>query len=78
MAESLAKREEVQKELVEKPFMPIDRRKKLKKELPIHDAKIRRLKLDITTVEMLSKISQDQLDNPKIPAHFQDQSRKDK
>ncbi len=76
LAEFLTKRNEIQKELLEKPFMPYETRKKLRKELPFYDEKIRRLKLDISAMEMISKMTQDQLDNPKPKPHFQDRQSK--
>jgi chemotaxis protein CheX len=76
LEELIAKRSAIQKELLEKPFMPYEQRRKLNKELPLYDEKIRRFKLDISAIEMLSKITQDQLDNPKPKAHFQDRQRK--
>jgi len=35
------------------------------------EVKIRRLKLDISTGEMLSKMDADKIDESKIPLHFQ-------
>lgn len=78
MAEFSVKRDAIQKELREKPFMPLDVRNKLKKELPFYDEKIRRLKLDIAGIEMMAKISKDSLDNPKSPVHYQHYQKKDK
>jgi chemotaxis protein CheX len=76
LAELTAKRSAIQKELLEKPFMPYDQRKKLNKEVPLYDEKIRRLKLDISAMEMISKMTQEQFDNPKPKAHFQDRQSK--
>jgi len=78
LAAFVAKRDNVQKELREKPFMPLDTRNKLKKELPQYDERIRRLKLDIAAVEMMLKMSQESYDSPKIPVHYQHYQKKDK
>lgn len=51
------KNEEMKKELLAKPFMPLERRNKLKKETALCDDKIRKLKLEIKTMEMLANIS---------------------
>lgn len=64
-------RKTIAQQLDEQPFMEIQRRKMLKKRLPFLDIQIKRLKLDITAYEMLSKISDDDLDNPKIAPHYQ-------
>lgn len=51
------KNEEMKKDLLEKPFMPLERRNKLKQETALCNEKIRRLKLEIKTIEMLSNVS---------------------
>jgi chemotaxis protein CheX len=78
LASFVAKRDDVQKQLRDKPFMPLDTRNKLKKELPQYDERIRKLKLDIAAIEMMAKMSQDQLDSPKSPVHYQHYQKKDK
>jgi hypothetical protein len=47
------------------------RRKLFKKNIPLLDDRIKRLKLDIATTEMLQKMTKDELENPKIVAHYQ-------
>lgn len=64
-------RDDMVKQLGEKPFMELSQRTLFKKRIPLLDAKIKRLKLDLTAIEMLAKISQDDLDNPKIVQHYQ-------
>ena len=71
LSEVLKARSTMQNELAEKPFMEMARRKLFKKNIPLLDEKIKRLKLDITTMEMLQKMTKDELENPKIVAHYQ-------
>ncbi|MCX5827460.1 MAG: chemotaxis protein CheX [Deltaproteobacteria bacterium] len=71
LSELLKARTSMQNELAEKPFMEMARRKLFKKNIPLLDVRIKRLKLDITTTEMLQKMTKDELENPKIVAHYQ-------
>ena len=71
LKEIVTARDEIVKQLTEQPFMEISRRTAFKKQLPYLDAKIKRLKLDVNALIMMSKISQDDIDNPKIIAHYQ-------
>jgi chemotaxis protein CheX len=64
-------RNDMVKELSEKPFMELSRRQILKKRIPLLEAQIKRLKLDLSTAEMLSNISKDDLENPKPVTHYQ-------
>lgn len=64
-------RDDIVRLLSEKPFMAIAQRQQLKKRLPLLDAQIKRLRLDISTMEMLSNISKDDLENPKLVQHYQ-------
>lgn len=66
-----ALRDGIQKLLEEKPFMPIEQRKKLKSALPAYDARIRKLRLDVKTIEMLEKLGDGASRDPEIPKHFQ-------
>lgn len=77
LAELLKARTSMQNELSEKPFMEMSRRQLFKKNIPILDGKIKRIKLDITTTEMLQKMTKDDLENPKIVAHYQHYEPKD-
>jgi chemotaxis protein CheX len=69
--EITAIRDDMVKQLSEKPFMEISQRQRMKKGIPLLDAQIRRLRLDISTLEMLSNISSDDLANPKLVQHYQ-------
>lgn len=71
LRELIMVRDDMVKQLGEKPFMELSQRTLFKKRIPFLDAKIKRLKLDLTAIEMLAKISQDDLDNPKIVQHYQ-------
>jgi len=73
-----AVRDGIQKLLEEKPFMPIEQRKKLKSAIPAYDAKIRKLRLDIKTIEMLEKLGEGATKDPEIPKHFQHYDRPSK
>lgn len=64
-------RDDIVGQLSEKPFMPISQRQLLKKRIPLLDAQIKRLRLDISTIEMLSNISKEDLENPKIVKDYQ-------
>ena len=64
-------RDDMARELAEKPFMEIAKRQMLKKRIPLLDVQIKRLKLDISAMDVLSRITQDDIDNPKIVKHFQ-------
>lgn len=64
-------RDDIIGQLSEKPFMPISQRQLLKKRIPLLDAQIKRLRLDIATIDMLSNISKEDLENPKIVKDYQ-------
>jgi hypothetical protein len=64
-------RDDMVRQLAEKPFMEISQRQLLKKRIPFLDAQIKRLKLDISAVDVLSRITQDDLDHPKLVRHYQ-------
>ena len=66
-----AVRDGIRKLLEEKPFMPIEQRKKLKSALPVYDARIRKLRLNVKTIEMLEKLGDGASRDPEIPKHFQ-------
>lgn len=71
LKESVVIRDDMARQLAEKPFMEISKRQMLKKRIPFLDAQIRRLKLDISAVETLSRITQEDLENPKLVRHYQ-------
>ncbi|MDA8123605.1 MAG: chemotaxis protein CheX [Deltaproteobacteria bacterium] len=69
--EITAMRDDMVKQLSEKPFMQISQRQLLKKQIPILDAQIKRLRLDISTIAMLSNLTKDDIENPKVVQHYQ-------
>jgi chemotaxis protein CheX len=71
LQEIIAVRDDMVKQLSEKPFMEISKRQLLKKRIPFLDAKIKRLRLDIATIEMLGNITREDMDDPKIVDHYQ-------
>ena len=71
LQEIIAARDNMRRQLTDKPFMEPAKRQLYKKNVPIFDARIKRIMLDITALEMITKISQDQIDNPKITPHYQ-------
>jgi chemotaxis protein CheX len=61
----------LEKLLLEKPFMNIQIRQKYKKAIPGYDAKIKRLRLDITAAEMLREVPVDDSKPVSLPRHYQ-------
>jgi hypothetical protein len=51
--------------------MEMTQRQLLKKRIPIAEAQIKRLRLDLSTAEMLSNISTGDLEHPKLVRHYQ-------
>lgn len=78
LKEMVAARDEMVKELNEKPFMEISKRTMFKKRIPFLDAKIRRIKLDLSAMEMIAKISPEDMANPKLVQHYQHYDNKKK
>jgi chemotaxis protein CheX len=64
-------RDLIMKQMKEQPFMEYAQRQRYKNALPAYDAKIRRLKLDISAAETILNMSRDELENPTIKPHFQ-------
>jgi len=64
-------RRDIQKQLSSQPFMPREERKKLNAKVTLYDKKIRKMKLDLTALEVLSNLAQGNLDNPTIRKHYQ-------
>ncbi len=58
-------------QLSKNPFMELSKRKLLKARLAESDVIIRRLKLDIKTWELLSRMDADKLEHPNIETNFQ-------
>ncbi len=71
LAETIATRDSMLKQLKDQPFMEVVQRQRYKKALPSYDAKIKKLKLDIMAAETISKMSKDDFENPKIRTNFQ-------
>jgi chemotaxis protein CheX len=71
LKETTALRNTVLDELGSKPFMEMARRQKLKKEIPIYDRRIKQIKMDILGLEMVAKMSLDDMENPKTTKHYQ-------
>lgn len=71
LTETNATRDAIMKQMKEQPFMEFTQRQRYKKALPAYDAKIRRLKLDISAAETILNMSKDDLENPTIKPHFQ-------
>jgi hypothetical protein len=78
LKETSGKREAIQNELNTKPFMDVTRRQRLKKEVSFYDGKLKQIKLDIMGLEMVSKMSLDEIENPKIQKHYQNYDNKRK
>jgi len=71
LAEANVNRDSIMKELKDQPFMEQSKRLRYKSALPAYEAKIKRLKLDIVAAETISKMSQDDFDNPKLKTDYQ-------
>jgi len=78
LKEAMGKREDIHNELTTKPFMDVTRRQRLKKEVSSYDGRIKQIKLDIMGLEMVSKMSLDDIENPKIQKHYQNYDTKRK
>jgi len=78
LKEISAKRNFIQNDLNTKPFMDVTKRQKLKKEVSFYDQKIKQIKLDIMGLEMVSKLSLEDIENPKIAKHYQNYEDKRK
>jgi len=70
-------RDDIQRTLDANPFMLLIKRKEQKKLIDAYDEKIRKLKLDISTAQMLAKMSDEDAES-NIRQHFQDYVRKNK
>lgn len=65
---------DIQLDLDAHPFMPLAQRKEQKRLIDAYDDKIRRIKLEISTAQMLAKMPQNGQDIT-IKDHFQDHPR---
>ncbi|MDR2860992.1 MAG: chemotaxis protein CheX [Syntrophobacterales bacterium] len=71
-------REELFKELESQPFMVLAKRKEKKKLLDIYDDRLRKIKLDISTVQAIEAMDNTSDPERAIKAHFQDHVRNHK
>jgi hypothetical protein len=71
LTETITTRDSIVKQLKDQPFMEFAQRQRYKKALPAYDSKIKRLKLDISAAETISKMSKEDLDNPQVKPHYQ-------
>jgi len=71
-------RDEIFKELESQPFMALAKRKEKKKLLDIYDDRIRKVKLDISTVQALEVMENNSDPEKSIKRHFQDHVRNHK
>jgi hypothetical protein len=71
LREITSTRDDTVEQLGNKPFMQITQRQFPKKRIPILEAQIKRLRLDLSTAEMLSNIGNDDLEHPKLVQHYQ-------
>jgi hypothetical protein len=71
LKEFTAARDQLIKQLADNPFMEFSKRTAVKKQIPQYDARIRRLMLDISAMEMIAGMDQDGTENQAITPHFQ-------
>jgi chemotaxis protein CheX len=71
-------RDDILKQLNNKPFMDVSMRQRLKKRHLALEAELKRIRLDLDTMEMLSRISTDDLENPKLTMDYQHYDAKKK
>ncbi|MDY0187883.1 MAG: chemotaxis protein CheX [Syntrophus sp. (in: bacteria)] len=64
-------RRDIQKLLSSQPFMRREDRKKLNEKVARYDKKIRKMKLDLTALDVLSRLAPEDLANPTIKKHYQ-------
>ena len=74
--ETKTTRDELQKQLSGQPFMEMSQRLKIKKAVPILEAKIKRLKLDLAALEMIAKMGSGE--EKSIAPHYQHYSNEKK
>ncbi|HPC01528.1 MAG TPA: chemotaxis protein CheX [Syntrophales bacterium] len=76
LVDLIAKRDAMRQQLTDKPFLDPEKRKLYKKNIPLFDARIKKLKLDISALEMLEKMSPEELEKPKLVTHYQHYTKK--
>jgi chemotaxis protein CheX len=78
LKEISATRNSIQNDLNTKPFMDVTKRQRMKREVSFYDGQMKQLKLDIMGLEMVSKLSLEDIENPKIPKSYQNYDDKRK
>ncbi len=71
LTEITATQDAIVKQLKEQPLMDGTKKQRYKRALPAYEAKIKRLKLDITAAEAIARMTKEELENPKIKPDFQ-------
>lgn len=71
LTDTVTTRDAILKQLKQQPFMEWTLRQRYKKALPAYEAKIKRIKLDISAAETILKMSREDLENPTIKTHYQ-------
>jgi chemotaxis protein CheX len=78
LKEISATRNSIQNDLTSKPFMDVTKRQRMKREVAFYDGQMKQIKLDIMGLEMVSKLSLEDIENPKIPKSYQNYDDKRK
>jgi len=76
LAELITARDAMRQQLTDKPFLETAKRQLYKKNIPLFDARIKRLKMDISALEMITKMTPEELENPKVVTHYQHYDKK--
>ena len=69
--ETKAVKESLEKLLKDKPFMNFQVRQKYKKAIPVYEAKMKRIRLDIAAVEMLKAVPAGEVAPEDLPRNYQ-------
>jgi len=76
LTELIAARDAMRRQLTDKPFLEAAKRQLYKKNIPLFEARIKRLKMDISALEMITKLTPEELENPKVVTHYQHYEKK--
>ena len=71
LKEATAARNAVQNQLRANPFVDVTKRQRMRNEIAFHEKTINRIKSDILGLEMIAKMSLEDLENPKVTKHYQ-------
>jgi len=71
LEETKAIKESLENLLKDKPFMNFQMRQKYKKAIPVYDAKMKRIRMDISAIEMLRAVPVDGDVAIELPRHYQ-------